>query len=828
MPSTTKTNMFCKHLHIFLWTLSLFLLAACGNESNNSVNFTEENKDIITDKTISGVSQKGPFVNGSSITIQELDKTSLAQTGNSFEGKIKNDLGEFSVKVEKLESQYAVLKANGFYRNEMTGEKSNSPVTLYALTDLNNRNEVNINLLTHLAYERTLYLATEEGLSVTEAKKQAESDVLKSFGIEGDFDAAEDLNIFGESDQSAALLAISILMQGDFSEGDFSERLAKFALDIETDGKWNDSKNSTKIADWANALWISSKLSRIRENITKWKLSAEVPTFEKYINNFWWTNYGLGTCDSKREGEVLKNQNEASVNANEYYICKSDVWNIAKDIEKDTYKWLIQSAKHTEEDGDVRYGDVVTTNCYVFENKKWRSGNANDCSLELRGCTVLRQYTVGKGSDKGWYICDSKSWRNATNTEMDTASWGAGSFDGEVRAGQINKSIYYIYKTSNKSWQNATTLEKDTYDFTNNKGWTAGVDGEIKQGSVTDSIYVYDKTAWRTANDVEKVLGGCVTATADSVGRVGSTFYICAPREWNIASTLQYDTYKKACSEDGSIIDGRINQKNKYVCDGGVFRTATEYDIRAGLGCTNYTEGEYKILSGQYSYYKCETDGWTYTTEKLNQGTMTDERDGQIYKTIGIKSQMWMTQNLNYIDSVNHLEQTWCYNNKSENCEKLGRLYSFSIAKSTDICPQGWHLPKLCEMHSLIQNTGTNDIYNFFKDDSGSFIHNTSNSCGEFSNCYITNDGEIIWNSPSKDKNECSLENNYFKPESYYWIQNDCRSDSTECDCLDKNDVLYSTNYYGEYLDLKPSMYFNYGFSYCHFDYGIYVRCVKD
>ncbi len=234
--------------------LAAFVFAACGDDSKTSGGSVEDQEIIaISDKTISGVSQKGPFVNGSSVTVQELDGETLAQTGDSYEGKIKNDLGEFSVKVTKLASQYALLKANGFYRNEVTGEKSKSQVTLYALTDLSDRDEVNVNLLTHLAYERSLHLATgKDSLPVSEAKKQAEAEVLKTFGIEGDFAAAEDLNIFGENDQSAALLAVSVLMQGNLSEGDFSERLANYAADIESDGVWNDSKTATKIADWAN------------------------------------------------------------------------------------------------------------------------------------------------------------------------------------------------------------------------------------------------------------------------------------------------------------------------------------------------------------------------------------------------------------------------------------------------------------------------------------------------------------------------------------------------------------------------------------------------
>ena len=900
-------------------SISVFL-AACGDDSGKTSGGSVEDQEVVAiyDKTVSGVSQKGPFVNGSSVTVQELDGETLAQTGNSYEGKIKNDMGEFSVKVTKLASQYALLKANGFYRNEVSGEKSKSQVTLYALTDLSNRDEVNVNLLTHLEYERSLYLVSVDSMSVVAAKKQAEKEVLASFGIDGNFANSEDLSIFGKGDESAALLAISILMQGDLSEADFSERLADYAADIETDGKWDDAKTATEIADWGAAKSLGQSLSYIRTKITDWGLSAEVPAFEKYVDNYWWQNYGLGTCEETREGEIKKNENSLSRNYSAYFMCENGAWRVASDTEYDTYQQKcdedgkivfgnvnkdyaydcdVQRWRHasnveaalggciekrfgevaktegvyyicqnrewrkaadiekdtygwkTGNDADVKYGDVVKTNCYVFEDSVWRSGESTDCSLGLRGCTALRQDTVGKGSDKVyhicdakswrdattyekdtfgwkdstdgaikkgdvtdtvyvfdktawrvtsnietklggcvsaiadsvgkvgstyyicksnkwveasaieydtyrwvagkdgdsklgsvnadkcyvyednawragnetdcslglrgctklrqdtvakgsdmvWYICDSKTWRNATDIEKDTATWGEGNFDGEVCAGQVNKTIYYIYEIGKKAWRNATTLEKDTYDHENNKAWEDGVDGEIKKGSVTDAIYVFDATAWRAADNIEKVLGGCVAAIQDSVVKVGDVYYICNPRKWNIATTLQYDTYKQECSEFGQIVHGNVNTDYAYFCYGEVWKRF-------------------------------------YGNESVTYGKLVDNRDGRIYRTVKIGDQTWMAENLNYADSVNYLSmqnKSWCYENNLENCNQYGRLYTWSAAvdsiywysqgkncgadepfcnlpqKIQGICPNKWHMPNNNEWNLLYSTTGS-------------------------------------------------------------------------------------------------------------------------
>ncbi|MBR4558489.1 MAG: hypothetical protein IKO21_02820 [Fibrobacter sp.] len=106
----------------------------------------------------------------------------------------------------------------------------------------------------------------------------------------------------------------------------------------------------------------------------------------------------------------------------------------------------------------------------------------------------------------------------------------------------------------------------------------------------------------------------------------------------------------------------------------------------------------------------------------ITYGTMTDERDGKVYRTVQIGDQIWMAENLNYADSVKTpslLERSWCYDNKTENCDVAGRLYTWAAAidsvalydngngvncgdgvnctmpkKVRGICPSGWHLPR--------------------------------------------------------------------------------------------------------------------------------------
>lgn len=325
----TKKDLNMKKWILPTLMLGSILVTACS-DGRQTTGTSEESEGItaVKDWEVAGVSQKGPFVTGSSVTVQELDGITLKQTGKSFKGTIKSDKGDFAIKDINLQSQYAILEASGYYRDEITGKKSTGTVTLRALTDLTKRKTVNINLLTHLEYERVMYLVTEKKMSIAKAKAQADEEILAAFGIDVDFGKSEDLNIFESGDGNAALLAISVLMHADADVAGLTERMGEFSIAIAEGGDWEDADTKAVIADWACDADLKGTLANVRNNVEGWKYADSVPAFEKYVTNFWWDNYGLGQCTSKREGDTKRNVNKLSKMYNEYFICESGRWHI--------------------------------------------------------------------------------------------------------------------------------------------------------------------------------------------------------------------------------------------------------------------------------------------------------------------------------------------------------------------------------------------------------------------------------------------------------------------------------------------------------------------
>ncbi len=74
--------------------------------------------------------------------------------------------------------------------------------------------------------------------------------------------------------------------------------------------------------------------------------------------------------------------------------------------------------------------------------------------------------------------------------------------------------------------------------------------------------------------------------------------------------------------------------------------------------------------------------------------SLTDPRDGQMYKVVEIGGTKWLAENLNY-----KAKGSFCYEDDASYCEQYGRLYTWDVAQN--VCPEGWRLPSESDWGAL-------------------------------------------------------------------------------------------------------------------------------
>ncbi|MBO4436071.1 MAG: hypothetical protein J5791_04185 [Fibrobacter sp.] len=149
---------------------------------------------------------------------------------------------------------------------------------------------------------------------------------------------------------------------------------------------------------------------------------------------------------------------------------------------------------------------------------------------------------------------------------------------------------------------------------------------------------------------------------------------------------------------------------------------------------SRYSSSSYS--SSRYSSSSLKQDGNSLGLESkedlfnpdIDYGTMTDPRDGKVYRTVVVNGLTWLAENLNFYDTTDYplSKRSHCYNDDEKNCELLGRLYArdavmndrhcsfgelcdLGLGPVQGICPDGWHIPTKVEVEGLISFVGKNN-----------------------------------------------------------------------------------------------------------------------
>lgn len=267
---------------------------------------SENRSDEITPQTynISGVVEKGPFVSGSTISIQPLNEK-MQSLGTFYNTTIKNNTGEFSFGSQEFLMPYAELTADGYFFNEIKGELSAGILRLRSVVNLSNSSTINVNILTHLKYPRILNLISQ-GVTFEQANKQAQMELLSAFGLQkyaAKADASQ-FSITKGDDGAAVLTAISILILGDRSEAQITEYLALLSDEFGRDGKFSTQSMKTIEADRNK---IHKKLHDVEENIiNRYSELGQEVSVKDLSQYFDWDSDGEAGNELLKEGESVK------------------------------------------------------------------------------------------------------------------------------------------------------------------------------------------------------------------------------------------------------------------------------------------------------------------------------------------------------------------------------------------------------------------------------------------------------------------------------------------------------------------------------------------
>ena len=703
---------------------------------------------------VSGFAQKGPFASGTAVTVFGLD-SALEMTKTKFTGKVSGDSGAFKVEKIVLPSQFALVQASGFYANEVTGKNtSGTKTTLNAIVDLSEGKNVkaNVNLFTELEYARVKHLVLKENFNVPAAKKRATKELLAVFGAKGSEDlTATSLSIADTGAAGKALLAASILLQGDLSVSKFGLRLGEVGDLFASTGSLNSDTLRAELADWASKIDSVDNFKSIRTNVKNMKLVATVPDFESVIYAFWTGVYKLGACTDSLEETIKKNENKLSDNYGVGYACTSKRWH--KSTALDTDLGLCTAKK--EGSFEERKQEKKDTEYYVCKSGTWNKITATQ--FELKECTEKREneYVTAKSGE--YFVCSGKQWKTIDSVTYELKLCTE-SRNNKV---EITKKGEY-YKCVSGEWENSDKL---SYEL---QGAGACTDKNNLDTYKTESLgtYVCDNKEWRKAGELEVKLGVCGDENNEnkSFKQDGEKYYVCLEKEWNETDEASF-VLKKICTE--SLENPRVILKDTYyVCDDKngewAWRKVSALEYELG-DCSSLNKNTF-VKSEDGSYYACDGDDWGVATEKSytfksicdenhkidtltyggekyycnnpNGGSydwqdfkLVDSRDGTIrtYKLVRIGNQIWMAENLN----LRYIEKTdgGKVHDTSSYVGSYGRLYIWSAAMDSvgkfkktgetangcgyrklcsatepvrGICPEGWHLPSIEEVRTLI------------------------------------------------------------------------------------------------------------------------------
>ena len=322
---------------------------------------------------------------------------------------------------------------------------------------------------------------------------------------------------------------------------------------------------------------------------------------------------------------------------------------------------------------------------------------------DLTVCTDKREGSTAYVEDeKKAYVCESKRW-----TVNDS----------------LTESIQNKDSDSAKDAESGENVDTVVPSFDDLPACTGDRNGKTAYVEDEDSAYVCKKGLWVVDDSLSKTVQPDSEKKSSSSAKAKSS----SNKASDSSSSDKSPSSSSAVKTSSSSKDGKSSSSDE------------KNSSSSSVDSTNRSSSSVVPTVSVASPCK------TATEDNCEYGTLTDDRDGQTYKTVKIGEQWWMAENLNYAytgvpfkyvlstDSnlVYYSDSTsWCYDNDAANCAKYGRLYTWAAAMDSvgtwstnskgcgygtacsptypvrGICPEGWHLPTNAEFRTLFTAVG--------------------------------------------------------------------------------------------------------------------------
>ena len=199
----------------------------------------------------------------------------------------------------------------------------------------------------------------------------------------------------------------------------------------------------------------------------------------------------------------------------------------------------------------------------------------DECTKSLDGDTVYVE------ADEADYVCDDGEWVKVSDEDESSSSKG----------GKSSSSSKGDKSSSSDKDDKSSSSDKDSSSSKDESSSSKG-DGSSDSKDVSSS----------SLSDVEKALGVCDSATADSIGKIEKKTYFCKDGKWRVVGGMEevIGVCRKAIYDSIATTAGKT-----YICEESGWVNITELDAKLGK-CTKAIADS--MVINENHYYRCNVD----------------------------------------------------------------------------------------------------------------------------------------------------------------------------------------------------------------------------